>query len=169
MLEWNVFYRDVNAQKIIAFNIFDHYNFNKDVQRNLKQLSNKTEFEKALKSDLQYYFWSKAEYEVVISPWCGGKNTSDIKVDIYTQVMNNWDVFVDYVWNSRADIIEPHINNECHTYLVLYIGHDRSAKIATDTFVSCSTGAQLAEDAKAYLSDKLGYNNIAVWNICKLD
>ena len=46
-------------------------------------------------------FWAKAEYEVIISLWCGGKNTKDIKVDIYTQVMNNWNVFLDYVWNGK--------------------------------------------------------------------
>ena len=101
MLKWNVFYHDVNTQEITTFNIFDHYNFNKDVQRDLVQISNKDEFAKVLKSNLQYYFWCKAEYEIVISPWCGGSNTEGIKVDIYTQVMNNWDVFVDYVWNSR--------------------------------------------------------------------
>ena len=101
MLEWNVFYHDVNAQEIRTFNIFDHYNFNKDVQRNLKQLSNKAEFKKTLKSDLMYYFWSKAEYEIVISPWCGGNNTESIKIDVYTQMMNNFDAFVNYVWNNK--------------------------------------------------------------------
>ena len=40
---------------------------------------------------------------MIISPWCGGKNTKDIKVDIYTQVMNNWNVFLDYVWNGKKE------------------------------------------------------------------
>ena len=61
------------------------------------------------------------------------------------------------------------VDNEYHTYLVLYMFQDRNVRVSTDTFVSCSTGAQLAEDAKIYLRDKLGSDNVAVWNICKLD
>ena len=41
-----------------------------------------------------YYFWSKCEWEVLISPWVGG-NDEEIKVDVAWQIMNNWDVFVD--------------------------------------------------------------------------
>lgn len=100
-MEWNVFYHDINAHEITTFNIFDHYRFSKDVQKSLKQCTDKDEFAKELKSDLMYYFWLKAEYEIIISPWCGGRNAEDIKVDIYTQVMNNWNVFLDYVWSNK--------------------------------------------------------------------
>ena len=100
-MEWKVFYYDINKRKITTLNIFDHYNFNKDVVRDLKQIKNKDEFSKQLKSNLMYYFWCKSEYEVVISPWGYSMDTKEAKVDIYTQVMNNWDIFVDYVWNSK--------------------------------------------------------------------
>lgn len=99
-MEWNVFYHDVNAQKIRTLNIFDHCSFANDVKKNLKKCKNKDEFAEALKSDLMYFFWCKSEYEIIISPWCGGHGTEDIKVDIYTQVMNNWNIFVDYVWRE---------------------------------------------------------------------
>lgn len=102
-MEWHVFYHDINAQKLTTINIFDHCGFFEDVQKALKKSKSKDEFAKALKSDLMYYFWSKSEYEIIISPWCGGRNTEDIKVDIYTQVMNNWNVFLDYVWNSKGE------------------------------------------------------------------
>ena len=100
-MEWNVFYHDVNKREITTFNIFHHYNFNKDVQRNLKQIKDKDEFARRLKYDLMYYFWCKSEYEVIISPWGDGMGTEDVKIDIYTQVMNNWDIFLDYCWNSK--------------------------------------------------------------------
>ena len=48
-----------------------------------------------------YYFWCKSEYEVVIAPWGGSIGANEVKIDIYTQVMNNWDVFLDYVWRSQ--------------------------------------------------------------------
>ena len=100
-MKWNVFYHNINKQTIETFNIFNHGRFASDVQKNLKKIKDKDEFAEELRRDLGYYFRFKSEYEVIISPWSGGRGTEDIKVDIYTQVMNNFDIFVDYVWNSK--------------------------------------------------------------------
>lgn len=100
-LKWNVYYHSINSKEIKTFNIFNHDGFNQDVEKYLKKHKDKDEFADKLKSSLMYYFWSKAEWEIIISPWCGGGNTEDIKVDVYEQVMNNWDIYVDYVWNSK--------------------------------------------------------------------
>lgn len=129
-LEWNVFHHDVNKNKIATFNIFDHYRFNEDVQKSLKKFKDKDEFAKQLRRDLMYYFWSKYEHEVVITTFPPYITIDEldslnkeraahkekygrdyvridvnpdvgIKIDIYTQVMNNWDIFLDYVWNSK--------------------------------------------------------------------
>lgn len=129
-LEWNVFYHDINKKKITTFNIFDHWKFNEDVQKSLKKFKDKDEFAEHLRRDLMYYFWSRCEYEVVITtfPPYITMNELDslneervthkekygrdfvrinvcpdtgVKIDIYTQVMNNFDIFVDYVWNSK--------------------------------------------------------------------
>ena len=100
-LKWYVYYHSINAQAIKTYNIFNHCGFVKDIEKYFKKYKNKDEFAEKLKSSLMYYFWSKAEWEVLISPWCGGRNTKEIKIDVYDQVMNNWDVFVDYVWNSK--------------------------------------------------------------------
>ena len=27
--------------------------------------------------------------------------TKDIKIDVYWQIMNNWDIFLDYVWSAK--------------------------------------------------------------------
>ena len=74
--------------------------------------------------------------------------------------------------NALLDLLNVdvlHLNNEYHTYLMLYMAQQKNLKISTDTFTTCSTGAQLIEDAKTYLKNKLGNDNFAVWNICKLD
>ena len=129
-LKWNVFYHDINREKITTLNIFNHWKFAEDVQKSLKKFKDKDEFAEQLRRDLMYYFWSKCEYEVIITSFpahitmdeldrlseerasCKEKygrepvrlsvcpDTGD-KIDIYTQVMNNWDIFLDYVWNSK--------------------------------------------------------------------
>lgn len=42
-------------------------------------------------------YWAKCEYEVLIKPLFRG---AEVKVDIYDQVMMNWDKFIDYVLRS---------------------------------------------------------------------
>lgn len=72
-----------------------------NLQKHYKKHKTKDEFAEALRRSLMYYFWSKCEWEVLISPWCGSKKDKAIKVDVYWQVMNNWEIFLDYVWYSK--------------------------------------------------------------------
>lgn len=103
-MKWIVYYHDINRDKIDTYNVFKHGRFREDVIKAIKKYKNKDEFAEQLKSELQFYFWSKAEWEIVISPWVGGKNTKSIKIDVYDQVMNNWEIFVDYVWNNKEEL-----------------------------------------------------------------
>lgn len=98
-MEWNVIYHKTSTQTIEVFNIFQHSGFYADVIEAFKKFAVKEDFAQRVKTSLMYYFWCKAEWEVLIFPWCGGKADSEIKVDVYWQVMNNWNIFIDYVWN----------------------------------------------------------------------
>ena len=97
-MEWYVYYYNFNQRRIESYNIFDHYRFRKDVEGSLHECKTREEFAKALRSHLFYYFNSKCEWEVLISPWVGNKEEGKIKVDVYDQVMLNWDIFLEYVW-----------------------------------------------------------------------
>lgn len=100
-LVWNVIYHEYNGDKITTFNVFHHSGFVEDIRKHRKKCKTKDEFAVELKRSLMYYFWSKCEWEILISPWCGGKNKEPIKVDVYWQIMNNWDLFLDYVWTHK--------------------------------------------------------------------
>ena len=100
-MKWNVYRHDMRLNGIEVFNIFEHGRFSQDVEDLLNEHKDKNEFAIQLKNALMFYFWCKAEYEIIISPWCGSKNVKEVKVDIYNQVMNNWDVFLDYVWSNK--------------------------------------------------------------------
>lgn len=129
-LQYNVFYHNFNSKKIEVFNIFEHSRFLNDVKRDLKKYDNKDEFEKALKGTLFYYYCSKCEWEVVITSWVPRISIQELdrvnqelentlkkygckpysmymspdvseKVDVYEQVMLNWDLFLNYVWSYK--------------------------------------------------------------------
>lgn len=100
-LVWNVIYHNVNHKRIETFNVFQHGKFVEDLEKESKRCGTKEEFADILRRNLRYYFGSKTEWEVIISPWCGGQGHEDIKIDAYWQIMNNWEIFLDYVWNAK--------------------------------------------------------------------
>lgn len=97
-------YVDSNSRSIETFNIFEHGSFREYVKKAARKVQSKEEFAMQLRREVMYYFWSKCEWEVLISPWVGGNDDEEIKVDVAWQIMNNWDVFVDYTWNNRKKL-----------------------------------------------------------------
>ena len=130
-LSWNVFY--YNRKDIETFNIFDHSSFCKKVINITKESSqSKAIFRDKIINVLRYYFWCKCEYEIIVTTFPtyvsneGLKKMeadrdkyirdygrcrfvhpyldTELKVDIYTQVMMNIDHFIDYLWNHKEEI-----------------------------------------------------------------
>lgn len=103
-LSWYVYRQDANSGKIEPWDIFGHWRFRQDIIELLKRLDENTDradFAKDVKSNLMYYFWSKAEYEIILKNWIG-KNC-EIKIDVYDQVMLNFDKFIDYLWGHKKE------------------------------------------------------------------
>ena len=101
IIEWYVYYHDSNAQKIIKWNVFNHGSFKNEVDKILQENLSRDEFADSLKKYLMYYMWSKCEYEIILSPWTG--RADDIKIDVYDQIMMNFDRFVDYCWSFKSE------------------------------------------------------------------
>lgn len=100
-LEWNVYIENVNRKSIEVYNIFDHHLFLKDViEAYSKYKDNYEAFCDEIKKSLQYFFWSKCEWEIILSAWPPFEKFKDEKIDVYQQVMLNKDVFFKYVWEN---------------------------------------------------------------------
>ena len=134
-LIWNVFTKD-NRDEVIVFNVFDHYSFMNDlVQIKKKYKEDFEKFSEEVRKSLAYYYWSKYEWEIVItnfvpritaeeldrlnkekekdmanygrfvSTWVELKHS--MKVDVYAQVTMNWDLFINYLWTNIKLIKKP--------------------------------------------------------------
>lgn len=106
-LSWYVYRQNMDTGAIVPFNIFRHYDFCRDVENEIKKYSlsasndkDKSDFAISVKSRLMYYFWSKAEYEIVLKNWIG--SDCEIKIDVYDQVMLNFSKFIDYLWSLKV-------------------------------------------------------------------
>ena len=95
---WNVYYHNINKNKIEIKNIFSHSDFSKGVKDLLWICKTKSRFEDNLKRELCYYFWCRSEYEIYIGGEIGNK------IDVYDQVMLNWEIFADYVWSFKEEV-----------------------------------------------------------------
>lgn len=129
-MEWYVYRHDFNKRTIEKWNIFNHGRFAEDVKKLLKEDITKEEFAEKLKRKLYYFYWSKCEWETIITSWPVYIDKKELdrlnfeyedynkkyghhpykvdvapdvaeKIDIADQVMMNWNVFVDYVWRYK--------------------------------------------------------------------
>lgn len=113
MLEWNVFVGDFNAGEIVIENIFEHGYFFQDCQKNYREnRKDKAAFLERLAGDLMYWFWSKAEWEIIIDHWVGRNDAKSIKVDAYDQVFMNWSRFSEYVWEHKHELRPPSVRKK---------------------------------------------------------
>jgi len=102
-LVWNVFVDDFNGRKIQVYNIFHHGGFYADVKKYAKKYKDDREkFEEEIKRSLMYYYWSKCEWEIILSGWPPKDDFDEEKVDVYDQVMLNWEIFINYLWENRS-------------------------------------------------------------------
>ena len=102
-LVWNVFVDDFNGRKIQVYNIFHHGGFYADVKKYAKKYKDDREkFEEEIKRSLKYYYWSKCEWEIILSGWPKKDDFHEEKVDVYDQVMLNWEIFINYLWENRS-------------------------------------------------------------------
>lgn len=102
MLKWNVYNESFGFGGIKPFNVFDHSGFLDGCKKAAKKCGeDKAAFAEMVKRELMYYFWSKCEYEIVLTSW-PPREDHEKKIDVYSQVMLNFDLFIDYLWGNIA-------------------------------------------------------------------
>lgn len=104
MLTWNVYISNFNQKRIETHNIFNHYGFIEDCKKIYKKYKDdKENFLEQVRKSLMYYYWSKCEWEIILSHWPPRENAHDEKIDVYDQVMLNWPQFSEYIWNNKEE------------------------------------------------------------------
>lgn len=128
ILAYYVYFENFNTKAIERYNVLSEPII-KDIKARTKNLTTKKAFEKEVDLILKYNFWSKSEYEIVLTDWPShisldeldriqkelihyetsyGHNPYSLivnlrvaeKIDIYDQVKLNWEIFIDYLWNN---------------------------------------------------------------------
>ena len=103
-LEWNVYVNNFNSKRIETYNIFKHGGFLDDCKKAARKYSkDEAAFLEEVRKYLMYNFWSKCEWEIVITDWpTSGK--VEKKIDVFDQVMLNWPIFCAYILDHAVDL-----------------------------------------------------------------
>lgn len=127
-LAYYVFVENFNTHKIERYNVLND-GVVKEIKEKIKGISDKKEFSEIVKRVLMYYYWCRAEWEIVLTSWptyvaidevnkfteqiTAYKSkfkdlplrltinlTTEEKIDVYSQVELNWEIFIDYLWKE---------------------------------------------------------------------
>ena len=105
---WNVYYYNLNKRKIEIHNVFNHWRFIENSAKHIKKFKEDKEgLKEQIHKELMYYYWSKYEWEIIVTPYTSRpKKEEEIKIDVYEQVMLNWDQFFEYFWEHKKEIVK---------------------------------------------------------------
>ena len=127
-LHYYVYIENFNKKCIEKYNVLSDH-FVKLLKAKTNSIKDREEFAKEVKSVLMYNFWSKCEWEVIITDWPTHITVDELnrlqkeldeytatyghppyalsvdlrvaeKIDVYDQIMLNWDIFINYLWEN---------------------------------------------------------------------
>lgn len=100
---WNVFVYGHQTGAIEVYNIFNHTNFKSAIEKLLATdlTKDREAFSKKVDEILLYYFWSKCNYEIVLTNCYS--NFPHRKVDVYEQISINLTQFINYILSFKEE------------------------------------------------------------------
>ena len=104
MLEWNVYIENFNKKEIEVYNIFNHGGFWNDIVVSKNKYKEKEDFLEDVKKRLMHHYWSRCEWEIILSGWPPSTKFNNKKIDVYQQVLLNWELFSNYLWEHIDEI-----------------------------------------------------------------
>lgn len=127
-IAYYVFVESINNRKIEKYNVLTEGIVAK-IKERTEGISDKAQFAEEVSRLLRYYYWAKCEWEITITEWPARVTPDEVlrlsneietyqkkynktpysldtrlrvdeKIDVYTQIMLNWDIFINYVWEN---------------------------------------------------------------------
>ncbi|MBR6050581.1 MAG: hypothetical protein IKP68_05185 [Clostridia bacterium] len=105
-LEWYCLKWDTNAKRPRMVNVMFAIDLD-DLRKKLKykgkkpskynSVKNYEELKEYLQNEFFYHFWCKCEHEITVNSWPYVDRSTEVRVDIYDQIVPNIDRITEYV------------------------------------------------------------------------
>lgn len=121
MLSWYVYMYNHEKKTIEKKDIFKGGHWEIVIDALMHQSYTKDDFAAKLKQKFMSHYWSRCEYEIVLTSWPTYISHEELerlkkedndntrypvnltvanKIDVFDQLLMNWPQFVDYIWNN---------------------------------------------------------------------
>ena len=129
-LTYYVYVENTNKRKIEKYNVLNDGIIDEFKKRIKEQhIVEKKQFAEMVEQVIMYHYWSRSEWEIILTSWPPRMKTEELtklnseieeyqsdygrepysltvelsideKIDVYDQIMMNWNIFIDYVWEN---------------------------------------------------------------------
>ena len=109
VLTWKVKNYNFSSDQIWDYDVLK---YREDIVKKFKkECVTKEEFAEAMRWEMRYQYWSRAEYEIIVEidtngriwlkPWVGCVNPEEVKIDVTNDKKFNWRGFAEKHINSQ--------------------------------------------------------------------
>ena len=93
MTSFNVLFWDFNADRLTTYDVLPYFRKEYEECRKKDRPITREQWKEFIESKGRYRFWSRCQYEIIVSPW--PTMDKDVKIDAYKQIENNLDLIID--------------------------------------------------------------------------
>lgn len=90
--KFNVLVWDINGNKLIPYDVLPYFRNRYRELAKSKRPKTKEQWESFITSTGVSMYWSRCEWEILVSPW--PTNEGRVKIDVWAQIKNNFDLIV---------------------------------------------------------------------------
>ena len=94
-LEWYTLIYNSNTKKLEKFNAL--HGISDSIKKHKKDIYDRSSLKNFLKQEFMYRYWSKYEFELLVSGLIESDFEKASKIDVWTQLEMNLDNIVDYI------------------------------------------------------------------------
>lgn len=133
-IAYYVYVENLNKRKIEKYNVLND-GIVEEVLSRVDKMADKESFAEVVEQILMYHYWSRSEWEIVLTDWPPHISKEELsrlnaeqeahfkeygaypyghavnptvseKIDVYDQVMLNWNIFIDYAWENLKGVLK---------------------------------------------------------------
>lgn len=133
-IAYYVYVENINKRKIERYNVLND-GIIEEILSRVDKMTDKESFAAVVEQILMYHYWSRSEWEIILTDWPPHISKEELarlnveqeahfkeygaypyghsvslttaeKIDVYDQVMLNWNIFIDYVWENLKGVLK---------------------------------------------------------------
>ena len=98
MKQFNVLLWDINKRELTTYDVLPYFRKRYKDLKKKDRPSTKEQWTEFVRIEGMYMYWSRCEYDIIISDW--PSKTKEFKIDVWQQIENNLDLVVDILMSE---------------------------------------------------------------------